>query len=148
MLGIGLVVSFAAPAMHVRAGEWTVDRAAGFMLLPLVDMVLFGGFFGAAYAYRRRPAIHKCLILAATVALAFAAVARMSIAPPLVFLLVWLAPIFAAMAFDVVAHRRVHPVNYICAAVMAVAFVRIFFMQSEGWLRIGRALLAPFVPTS
>ena len=145
VLGIGLVVSFAAPVLHVRAGEWTVDRAAGFMLLPLVDMVLFGGFFGAAIAYRKRPAIHKRLVLAATVALAFAAVARMSFESPFVFLLVWLSPLFAAMVFDVVAHRRIHPVHYISVAVMGVAFVRIFFMESEGWLRIGRALLAPLV---
>lgn len=143
VLGIGLVVSFAAPVLHVRAGEWTVDRAAGFMLLPLVDIVLFGEFFGAEIAYRRRPVIHKRLILAATVALAFAAVARMSFDSPLVFLLVWLSPLFAAMAFDVVAHRRIHPVHYISAAAMGVAFGRIFFMESEIWLGIGRALLVP-----
>lgn len=145
VLGIGLVVSFVAPVLHVRAGEWTVDRAAGFMLLPLVDMLLFGGFFGAAVAYRKRPEIHKRLILAATVALAFAAVARMSFASPVVFLFVWLSPLLAAMAFDVWSRRRVHPVQYVSVAVMGVAFVRVFFMESEGWLRIGRALLAPFV---
>ena len=145
VLGIGLVVSFVAPVLHVRAGEWTIDRAAGFMLLPLVDMVLFAGFFGAAIAYRRRPEIHKRLILAATVALAFAAVARMSFESPVVFLLVWLSPLFAGMAVDVFTRRRVHPVYFISVAIMAAAFVRIFFMQSEGWLMIGRALLAPLV---
>ncbi len=145
VLGIGLVVSFAAPALHVRAGEWTVDRAAGFLLLPLVDMVLFAGFFGAAIAYRRRPEIHKRLILAATVALAFAAVARMAFESPVVFLLVWLSPLVAAMAFDVFTRRRVHPVHFISVAVMAGAFVRIFFVESEGWLRVGRSLLAPFL---
>lgn len=145
VLALGLVVSFVAPVLHVRAGEWTVDRAAGFLLLPLVDMVLFGGFFGAAVAYRRRPEIHKRLILAATVALAFAAVARMSFASPLVFFFVWLSPMFAAMAFDIWARRGVHPVHYISTAVMGVAFVRVFFLESEGWLRIGRALLVPLV---
>ena len=30
-------------------------------------------------------------------------------------------------------------------AVLAVAFMRLFFMESEGWLKIGRALLVPFV---
>jgi len=145
VLGIGLVVSFAAPALHVRAGEWTVDRAAGFLLLPLIDMVLFAGFFGAAIAYRRRPEIHKRLILAATVALAFAAVARMAFESPVVFLFVWLSPLFAAMAFDVFARRRVHPVHFISVVVMTGAFGRIFFMESEGWLHVGRALLAPFV---
>lgn len=145
VLLVGLVVSVVAPVLHVRAGEWTVDRAAGFMLLPLVDMVLFAGFFGAAVAYRRRPEIHKRLILAATVALAFAAVARMSFESPVVFLLVWLSPLFAAMAFDVFSRRRVHPVHVLSVVVMALAFVRIFFTDSEGWLRIGRALLVPLV---
>ncbi|MEX0692424.1 MAG: hypothetical protein WD043_11335 [Gemmatimonadales bacterium] len=145
VLVLGLIVSFAAPVLHVRTGEWTMDRAAGFMLLPLVDMVLFAGFFGAAIAYRRRSEIHKRLILAATVALAFAAVARMSFESPVVFLLVWLSPLFAAMAFDVLTRRRVHPVHFISVAVLAGAFVRIFFMESEGWLKVGRGLLAPFV---
>ncbi|MEW5976791.1 MAG: hypothetical protein AB1898_13390 [Acidobacteriota bacterium] len=145
VLTIGLVVSFVAPVLHVRAGEWTRDRAAGFLLLPLVDMVLFAGFFGAAIAYRKRPEIHKRLILAATVALAFAAVARMSFESPVVFLLVWLSPLLVAMAFDVFSRQRVHPVHFINMAIMAVAFVRIFFMESEGWLKVGRALLALFV---
>lgn len=145
VLGIGPVVSFVAPVLHVRAGEWTLDRAAGFMLLPLVDMVLFAGFFGAAIAYRRRPEIHKRLILAATVALAFAAVARISFESPVVFLLVWLSPLFAAMTFDVFTRGRVHPVYFISVAVLTAAFIRIFFVQSQAWLQIGRALLVPFV---
>ncbi len=145
VLVIGLAVSFVAPVLHVRAGEWTLDRAAGFILLPLVDMVLFAGFFGAAIAYKRAPETHKRLILAATVALAFAAVARMAFRSPLVFLLVWLSPLFAAVAFDVFTRRRVHPVHLVSIGVLTVAFMRIFFMDSDGWLKIGRALLAPFV---
>jgi hypothetical protein len=144
VLGIGLIVSFAAPALHVRAGEWTLDRAAGFMLLPLVDMVLFGGFFGAAVAYRRQSEIHKRLVLAATVALAFAAVARTFESLP-VLLLVWLAPMFAAMAVDVSSRGRVHRVHLVSVTAMAAAFVRVFFMESEAWLKIGRALLVPFI---
>jgi hypothetical protein len=62
-----------------------------------------------------------------------------------VFLLVWLSPLFAAMAFDVFTRRRIHPVHFVSVAVLTVAFGRIFFMESEGWLTIGRALLLPFV---
>lgn len=145
VLVLGLTVSFAAPILHVRAGEWTVDRAAAFMLLPLVDMVLFGGFFGAAVAYRRKPDIHKRLILAATVALAFAGAARMAFASPVVFLLVWLSPSILAMAFDVMTLGRVHVVNAVSTAILAAAFIRIFYMESEGWLVVGRALLRPWV---
>ena len=57
----------------------------------------------------------------------------------------WLSPLFAAMAFDLFTRRRVHPVHFVNVAVLTAAFLRIFFMESEGWLRIGRALLVPFV---
>ncbi len=144
VLVIGLIVSWAAPIMHIRAGNWTVDRAAGFMILPLIDMVLFAGFFGAAVIYRKKPEIHKRLILAATVAVVFAAVARMNL-PPMLFFLVWMAPMLAGVVFDWVTRRRVHPVYLISIAFMTVAFTRVFLMENEGWLRIGRALLAPLL---
>ena len=144
VLVMGCIVTIAAPVMHVQAGRWTPDAAAAFLLLPIGDMILWGAFFGAAMAYRHKPEIHKRLILAATVALAFAAVARLNLALPIFFAL-WIAPMAAAMGFDVLTRGRVHTVNGISTAVMALAFIRIFFMESEAWLTIGRALLGPFL---
>jgi hypothetical protein len=132
VLVMGVIVTFAAPVMHVRAGEWTLDNAAGFLILPIGDMILFAGFFGAAIAYRHKPEIHKRLILAATVALAFAAVARMNFSPP-VFLALWLLPMAVAMAFEKLTHGRVHMVSAISTAIMALAFARIFLIESPGW---------------
>ncbi|MBM3778001.1 MAG: hypothetical protein FJW23_07135 [Acidimicrobiia bacterium] len=145
VLVLGIVVSFAAPVLHVQAGTWTLERAAGFLILPLGDMVLFAGFFGAAIACRRKPEIHRRLMLAATVALAFAGAARMSLEPPLVFLLVWLSPLLVAIAFEAVTMRRVHKVNVVSVAVLAVAFLRTFYRESDAWMAIGRALLEPFL---
>jgi hypothetical protein len=144
VLVLGIIVSFAAPVMHVHVGDWTIDTAAGFLLLPLVDMILFAAFFGAAMACRHKPEIHKRLILAATVALAFAAVARMTL-PPLAFALVWLAPMAAAMVVDVMSSGRVHVVTLSSTAVMAIAFVRIFFVDSAAWLAVARPMLQPFL---
>jgi hypothetical protein len=48
------------------------------VIIPLGDMVLFAGFFIPAVIYRRRPEIHKRLMLLATTALLFAAAGRMS----------------------------------------------------------------------
>jgi len=76
VVALGLAITFVAASMHMASGAWDVDSAAAFLLLPLGDMALFAGFFGAAVAYRRRPELHKRLILLATVALLFAAVAR------------------------------------------------------------------------
>jgi hypothetical protein len=144
VLVMGIIVTFAAPVMHVRAGEWTPDVAAGFLILPIGDMILFGGFFGAAVAYRHKPDIHKRLILAATVALAFAAVARMNL-PPLLFFSIWLSPMAAAMAFDALSRGGIHRVDVITTSVMAVAFIRVLLIESEQWLVVGRALLRPFL---
>jgi hypothetical protein len=145
VLALGLVVSFVAPILHVRAGDWTLDRAAGFILLPLVDMVLFAGFFGAAIAYRAKPDIHKRLMLVATIAVVFAAMARIGFESQWVFLLVWLSPLIAAMGFDWLTRRQVHRVYVLSLAILVAAFARLFLMQSEGWLRIGRALLVPLI---
>ena len=142
LLIMGLFVSFAAPAAHVRAGRWSVDQAAGFMLLPLVDMVLFAGFFAAAIRYRRRPEIHKRLIISATVAVSFAAAARIYDTDVVRLVTLWLAPVVLAAAWDVFTQRRVHAVWLISLAVFVVAVLRVFVMESAAWLRIGRALLA------
>lgn len=144
VLVMGVIVTFAAPVMHVQAGRWTVDAAASFLILPIGDMFLFSGFFGAAIAYRHKPEIHKRLIVAATVALAFAAVGRLNL-PLVVFFALWLAPMAAAMAFDGLMRGRIHRVDAITTAVMAVAFLRIFIMETERWRVIGRALLRPFL---
>lgn len=141
---MGVIVTFAAPVMHVRAGEWTVDRAAGFLLLPIGDMILFAGFFGTAIAYRHKPDVHKRLIIAATVALAFAAVARLNL-PLLLFFLLWLSPMAIAMGFDVATRGRVHRVDAISTAVLAIAFLRVLVTESERWLVVGRAILQPFL---
>ena len=142
VLFVGLVVTFAAPILHLAAGEWEMDRAASFIILPLGDMVLFAGFFGAAVFFRSQPEIHKRLIVLATVALLFAAAARLAFqGPRLTLLLLWLSPLLVAMGYDGVTRRRIHPTYLIGLAVLLVGFTRVFFMQSEAWLRIGRAML-------
>ena len=94
----------------------------GFLILPIGDMILFGGFFGAAVKFRNKPELHKRLIVAATVALAFAAVARMNLSLPM-FFVIWMAPMAALAAFDFRSTGRIHRVTTICIAAMAIAFL-------------------------
>jgi len=144
---MGLVVSFAAPLLHLAAGEWPMDQAAGFLIIPLGDMVLFGGFFGAAIVYRRKPEIHKRLIVLATVALLFAAIGRLSfvLGRGPIALLAWLSPLLVAMGYDGVVSRRVHRTYVIGLVLLLIGFTRVLFTESEWWLRIGRALLRPLI---
>ena len=142
VLVMGVVVGPAAAAMHVRANEWPIDRAAGFLLVTFGDMVLFGGCFIAAVAYRSRPEIHKRLMVSATVALLFAAVGRMAfIQSQLLFAAVWLSPLLAGMAHDWLTRRRVHPVYMIATAGLCLGALRLLIAESELWLRIGRPLI-------
>ena len=141
---MGVIATFAAPVIHVHRGEWTVDQAAGFLILPIGDMILFGGLFGAAVKFRNQPELHKRLIVAATVALAFAAVGRMNVAP-LTFFLIWIAPMAALAVFDFLSTGRVHRVTAICIAVMVIGFPRILLVENPSWIAIGRALLRPFI---
>ncbi len=143
---LGLIVSVAVPVIHVHAGDWPMARAEQFLIVPLGDMVLFGGFFGAAVAYRRQPEIHKRLILLAAVAVMFAAVSRVWFVESIpVRLFVWYFPVLVGMAYDLVSRRRIHPVYWIGVAAMAVAFLRIPLSRTDWWHGVARAAYAPFL---
>jgi len=145
VLAMGLLISIAAPVLHLTAGEQTMDEAAGFLIIPLGDMVLFAVFFIPAVIYRRRPEIHKRLMLLATTALLFAAAGRMSNVismPPAVLL--WVSPVLLGIAYDKWTRRKVHPVYLAGLVILLVGFSRIFLVQSEGWLRFGRAIVRAF----
>jgi hypothetical protein len=143
---VGLTVSFVAPAAHVRAGDWDLARAVTFMPIPLGDMILFAGFFGAAVAFRGKPEIHKRLVLLACIAIMFAGAFRLSyvMSRPLQ-IAVWYVPLAAGMIYDRYKLGRVHPVYWIGALIMAVALLRIPFGETAFWHGIGTKLLTPFI---
>ena len=144
---MGMAVTAVAPAAHVLRGEWTLDRAAGFVIYPAGDMVLFGTLFAAAVYYRTKPEIHKRLILLATVALMFAPVARwMGPRGAVPLLLVWLSPAFIVMAADWYQKRRVHPALLLGTAWLVIGFARVAFEHNPGWLAVGRAFVNGVTP--
>ena len=155
---LGLIVSIAMPVINVHSGQWPMERGEQFLAIPLGDMVLFGAFFGAAIAYRRKPEIHKRLIILAAVAVMFAAVGRAFTnaavllgdpAAPLggvpARLVLWYSPVIVAMAHDLVTRRRIHPVYWIGVVAMAVAFLRVPYSRTDHWHGIARTILAPFI---
>ena len=145
VLILGLIAGFAAPVIHFSAGEWSMDEAAAFLLLILGDMALFGGFFMASVKYRRRPEVHKRLMVLATVALVFAGAGRMEYLPVPVRMTIWLSPVFAGMVYDRVTRGKIHPTYWIGLGILLALFPRVFVMQTEAWLRFGRPLLGIFI---
>jgi hypothetical protein len=117
---VGLGAAFGMFALRVHAGD-TAD-ATRRLLAPLADMVFFAPLFIAAVRYRRKPEIHKRLMLVATTLLLVAAVGRMPIghgpARLLLLLLVWASPILLGMIYDALRFRRAHPVFLLGLAII------------------------------
>ena len=144
---LGVLVSFVAPVMTYNAGTRTLDEAAGFLLIPLGDMVLFGALFFPAVAYRTKPEVHKRLMILATVAVAFAAIFRMqALGVPLAAgLTLWFAlPVLGAIN-DFRTQGRVHPVYFLGIAGMIVAALRIPFSASESWIGFSRPIIEALI---
>lgn len=120
----GLVVAFTMFGLRVREGQLELAQAR--LLGPLLDMALFTPLFGAAVYYRRRPELHKRLMIVATTSLLIAAVGRIQFLPRnvLLFLFVWLSPILLAMSYDFLKRRIVHPA-YLVGIVALTARARV-----------------------
>lgn len=132
---VGLLVAADGFAARVALGD--VRSAHRFLLVPgpIVDMLLFAGFFAAAIVYRRQPQVHKRLIVVSAIVLAGPGLARLPFATtiPLVLAVVF-APFLLAMAFDVATRRRVHPVYLIGFGIDALSLARAPVSQSEAWI--------------
>jgi hypothetical protein len=146
VLAMGLAVSVAAPVINVTSGRATLDEMAAFLMLPLGDMLLFGGFFWAGMAYRRDKALHKRLMLLATTALLFAPAARIGDPSLPLVLAIWLFPLGLVIAHEAMVSRRVHRAYVVGVAILLVAAVRVPLMKSEAWLAVSRRLLGAFIP--
>ncbi|MDQ3171359.1 MAG: hypothetical protein M3Q55_14585 [Acidobacteriota bacterium] len=145
VLLLGTAVTIIAPVEHVKAGRWTLDAAAGFLVLPIGDLLLFGGLFTAGMISRRVPMEHKRWMLLASNALIFPGVARLTEPAVAAMLALWFLPVILAMVFDRATIGRVHRVYWIGAAAMLIAFTRVALIESEAWLRIGRPLVQAFL---
>jgi hypothetical protein len=143
---MGSVVTFVAPAHKVATGVWTRDEAASFLILPIGDMLLFGGLFAAAIWHRRRPETHKRLIVLATLSLVFAAAGRMSGDSLPLFFGIWIVPLLVVLAHDLWALGRVHRTYVLGTVLLLAAFSRVLAMESAWWTTIGRGIIDLLVP--
>jgi hypothetical protein len=155
-IGYGVLVIFAGLlaglgmfVIRVRAGDTAAAQTA--VLGPLLDMLFFAPLFAAAVHYRRKPELHKRLMVVATTSLLVAAAVRMPFLgqPRNLWLMhsIWLAPVLLAMAHDLWRNRRIHPV-YALGVVLLVLqgpAVRVYIRASEQWQSVS-GWLAALVP--
>jgi hypothetical protein len=145
LIAVALLTSVAIFHQRVEAGNFA--EATRRLFAPLRDMLVFAPFLAAGWIYRRNPEIHKRIMVAATTILLIAAVNRLAFlgrpVPMLQFLLVWLAPVYLAMAWDWYTRRIVHPVYVIAALVMVSMRLILPLRDTEAWLAFATWLARP-----
>lgn len=110
-----------------------------FLVVPLGDMFVFALLVGAGFYYRRRPDVHKRLMLLATVSILAAAIARLPFAimqagPPAFF---GLTDVFvlACIVYDLITLKRVHRATVLAALlIIASQPLRLMLAGTQVWL--------------
>lgn len=147
VIAVGVMVSFATAGADVAAGE--VARGQRRLFGFLREVVFFAAFVTAGWVYRRRPAVHKRLMVVATTLFLVPAVGRALFLirgeTPLLldWMLVWPVPVYLAMLHDYVTKRLIHPV-YVCGwlAMLAERLV-LPLRESETWMALSAWLFVP-----
>lgn len=153
-IALGVVILGSTTTINAAAREVGLHSAeAGARVsvlgLELVQMALFAGFVSAAILARRRPDVHKRLMLLATACMMPSAFSRIPLdltfmVSPFVSILI-LSNLFvlACAGIDTLRNRRLHPAfgwgGLILIAALDVAYV---IAISAPWLRFGTWLVS------
>jgi hypothetical protein len=110
-----------------------------FLVVPLGDMFVFAILVGAGFYYRRRPDVHKRLMLLATVSILAAAIARlpfgiMKAGPPAFFGFTDLF-VIACILYDLITLKRVHRATALAALlIIGSQPLRLLLGGTHAWL--------------
>jgi hypothetical protein len=149
-LGIaGAVIAAAMVPLGVMAAiaagrTWLIRSGAppiGFLIFPLGQIVMFAGFVGTALWNRRKPELHRRLILLATVTTITPAISRL-VGHPMLALAMSALFVVAGIVHDWRSRGRVHPVYLWGGLVFLLSGpLRFALSQSAAWERIARSLV-------
>jgi hypothetical protein len=144
---LGIATAIAMARFDVAQGLHDAAYMAAHLSIPLNDMIFFAGVFAAAVWWRKRPDVHRRLMLVATCLLTAAAFARF----PFITIteLRWYAGVdvllLIAVAHDLAVERRVHIAYAISLPpVLAGQIVAmwLFLARPHWWVELARPLAA------
>lgn len=146
MTVVGFATAIVMRRFDLRFLPADVAGPAAFLLVPFFDVTAFAVFFWLAIVWRRKPELHRRLMLMGTCALTSAAWGRM---PNATFASVWFysgvdALILLGVVRDLIVMKRVHRVYWygLPALVVAQVFVmRTLLTLSPWWVRIANAIV-------
>jgi len=126
-----------AKVVEVPAGA---PSPLAFLTVPLGDMLLFASLVGAGFYFRRRPDIHKRLMLVATIAILPAAVARLPFAfiqqvGPLAFFGLSDLFIVPCLIYDLFTRGRFHRATVLGGLALVISHpLRLVIGNTQAWL--------------
>ena len=143
MLGVAMIAS-AFPLAVSAVARGLFPNGLEFLLVLFVDLALFGAFLGAAIWYRRRPDLHKRLMLLGMISLLPPAISRwpiaqqhISVIPAVLLLLMAATPVF-----DYLAGRSIRSVSLWGGVFVVVSIpLRFAVAHTTLWHRIAQWLL-------
>jgi len=148
VLVIGVGVAAAIDAGRRGASPTTEVPPLVFMAIPLFDMPVFAALVGVALWKRRRPDIHKRLMLLATLGLLTPGIARIPLdliqrgGPPMFFGLALFFPLLC-VAIDTARSRRLHPAfGWGGALLILMLPLRLLIAETQVWMQFARWLVA------
>jgi uncharacterized membrane protein YozB (DUF420 family) len=133
MVALGVLIAFATAHRDIAAGRG--DQALSFLIIPLGDILAFAALAGLALYRRAQPAVHKRLMLLATIAILPAAIGRIPVtSDPGPFTLAFAAFLAAAPVHEIATTGRPHPVSlWGGLAVFAWLLGRFLSSETTAW---------------
>jgi hypothetical protein len=149
-LGVGLavlvvVIGFFTSLSAAKNGSASAPPDVpplAFMIVPMTDLVLFSIFFGLAVYFRKKPAIHKRMMLLTAINFLPPAAARLPIEGltslgPLFFFGLPTLMLLAAVGYDTWHNRRLNKPLAAGALLLIVSYpARLAFSGTEAWMNL------------
>ena len=120
------------------------DDPLAFLIVPVGDLAIFAPLVACAIIWRRRPEVHKRLMLLAVVGgLLPAPIGRLPIIAGQVpgIVVVFLAMLLAGPAYDVWSRRRIHPIYFAVVPIFLSVPLRLALANTQAWHRIAEWLV-------
>ena len=136
-----VLIGFTTAVIRASQGATPIPGVSplSFLVVPLGDMLVFPILVGAGFYYRRRPDVHKRLMMLATISILAAAIARLPFAvmqagPPAFF---GFTDVFvlACIVYDLFTLKRVHRAT-LFGAILIIASqpLRLMLGGTQAWL--------------
>lgn len=140
MVPLGVMAAIAGARRGFAAGS---ADSLTFLIFPVGQMIMFAACVVGAMTMRRKPEIHRRLIMLATVLVVTPAISRLPLVPnPMVAILLSALFVVAGIVHDWKSRGRVHPV-YIWGGLVMLASgpVRFALGHTDAWQSVARFLI-------